>query len=301
MYNERFANGVNRKLVDNQNQSTFKTLVRYGLQCLRDAEVSEPVTSARMLTCYVLGWSMTEAIRRANEVLDVVILHELEALLARRIAREPLQYIVGEAVFYDHRFLCDKRALIPRPETELLVHEALSYVKTNRLQGLRVADIGTGSGVIAITFKLSEPNSEVVATDISADTLKLARANAARLKAEVQFQQGTLLEALSGEFEIIISNPPYIKSEALAQLQPEIAFEPTKALDGGADGMAVVEPLLRQLPNYLKRHDGFALIEIDPPISAAAQKLARKMFPHAHVEVQKDFNSLERILRIVTL
>jgi len=96
----------------------------------------------------------------------------------------------------------------------------------------------------------------------------------------------------------VLSNPPYIKSAALARLQPEIVYEPTVALDGGADGLRVIEPLLNQLTRYLNPQGGLALIEIDPPISAAAARIATDLFPEAKVEIQKDFNRLDRILRI---
>lgn len=296
MRGESAANGV--ATLTARRPLTFKTLVRYGRARLEAAGVSETVTSARKLVCHALDWDLPQAIRRADDAASDTVLDELKRLLERRVAREPLQYIIGEAPFYNQTFLCDARALVPRPETEILVHEALTLAEFRGLERPRVVDVGCGGGAIALAFKSALPNAAVFATDVSEDALALARANAERLNAEVHFARGDLFADLTGLFDIVLSNPPYIKSAALARLQPEIAYEPTAALDGGEDGLRVIEPLLNQLPRFLNPQGGLALIEIDPPISAAAARIATDLFPEAKVEIQKDFNRLDRILRI---
>lgn len=279
---------------------TFKNLVRYGMDFFTDNGVSDPATSTRMLVCHALDWNMPQAIRRANEPLESTVLDTVQALFDRRKRGEPLQYIVGRAAFYNRDFACSRAALIPRPETELLVHELFSRTRDVERGRLRIADIGTGSGVIAITLDLEMPNCEVVATDVSKDALALAETNARRLGASVRFLQGGLFDSLQGSFDIIVSNPPYIISDRIKELQPEIQFEPLQALDGGEDGMSVVGPLLDTAPRFLNRNGGIVLIEIDPPISDKAATRAQTAFPGAHIEIQKDFNGLDRLLWIVT-
>lgn len=193
--------------------------------------------------------------------------HELEILrplVARRAKREPLQHIVGTTCFRGHEIRCDRRALIPRPETESLID-----IIKERLQGKEsatVADIGTGSGAIAIAVKKEIPGKRVLATDISKDALDLAKENAKFNEAEIEFFEGNLLEALpEGEkFDIIVSNPPYIPDAEKEKLQPEVRdFDPALALFGGPDGLTLIRKILEQSENRLKP-EGFLLMEIGP-------------------------------------
>ncbi len=196
--------------------------------------------------------------------------HELEVLrplVARRAKREPLQHIVGTTSFRGHEIHCDRRALIPRPETESLID-----ILKERLQGresLSIADIGTGSGAIAIAVKKEIPGTRVLATDISRDALDLAKENAKFNDAEIEFFEGDLLKALpDGEkLDAIVSNPPYIPDAEKEKLQPEVRdFDPALALFGGPDGLSLVRKLLAQSKNRLKS-GGVLLMEIGPEAS----------------------------------
>lgn len=188
----------------------------------------------------------------------------LRPLVARRAKREPLQHIVGTTSFRGHEIHCDRRALIPRPETESLID-----IIKERLQGkenLSIADIGTGSGAIAIAVKKEIPGTRVFATDISRDALDLAGENAKFNDAEIEFFEGDLLDALpEGEkFDVIVSNPPYIPDAEREKLQPEVRdFDPTLALFGGPDGLSLVRKILDQSKDRLKS-GGFLLMEIGP-------------------------------------
>ncbi len=193
--------------------------------------------------------------------------HELEILrplVARRAKREPLQHIVGTTSFRGHEIRCDRRALIPRPETESLID-----ILKERLQGKEsatVADIGTGSGAIAIAVKKEIPGMRVLATDISKDALDLAKENAKFNDAEIEFFEGNLLEALpeSEKFDVIVSNPPYIPDAEKEKLQPEVRdFDPALALFGGPDGLTLIRKILEQSQNRL-HPEGRLLMEIGP-------------------------------------
>ena len=184
----------------------------------------------------------------------------LRDLVKRRAAGEPLQYVLGTASFYGLEFAVDKRVLVPRPETELLV----DHVVKNGAAARTVVDLGTGSGAIAVTLAKKLPGARVSAVDLSPDALEVARANAATHGASVEFLQGDLLAPLPAEarFDWIVSNPPYIPAGAIASLAREIRdHEPRTALDGGADGLDVLRRIAAEAKARLAP-DGRVAVEI---------------------------------------
>lgn len=180
------------------------------------------------------------------------------ALMERRLAGEPLQYIRGRAEFYSREFLVDPRVLIPRPETELLVEAAI-----DRAPGRgRVVDVGTGSGCIAISMERARPDLRVAAVDRSIGALAVARANAARHDAKIHFAASDLLSAIDGEFDLIVSNPPYIPAADMQGLQKEVRLhEPHRALTPGRAGTEIIARLFDESRRSLARA-GKILIEI---------------------------------------
>lgn len=185
-------------------------------------------------------------------------------LAENRLTGTPLQYVLGSTCFYGYDFNTDTRALIPRFDTEIIVEHALKLIKERNLDNVRVLDLCTGSGCIAITVKKEMPSVAVVATDISAEALALAKKNASSLGAEVTFLTGNLFNALKDEakFDFIISNPPYIPTADLSKLDKEVVeYEPKLALDGGVDGLDFYKKIRESFGNYLK-DDGIMLLEI---------------------------------------
>ena len=164
----------------------------------------------------------------------------IEPQLERRRAGEPLQYIRGRADFYGREFLVDDRVLIPRPETELLVEQAVARVP----RGARVVDVGTGSGCIAVSLALERPDLRVIGVDVSVAALAVAKRNRDRLGARVDFAASDLLESVR-DVDFIVSNPPYIPEGDMATLQVEVTYEPRSALTPGPRGTEVIERLLR--------------------------------------------------------
>lgn len=196
-----------------------------------------PRRAAEALRAHVLGGDRASVL--AGRALSADQERHYEALCLRRAAREPLEYLLGEVDFAGIRLLCDRRALIPRPETEDLVAMAGS-----RLKGLpspRVADIGTGTGAIALALKALFPAARIIATDASEGALALARENAARLGLDVAFRLGRDLEPLEGmRFDAILANPPYVTEAEFPSLQPEVRdWEPREALVSGPEGTEV--------------------------------------------------------------
>jgi release factor glutamine methyltransferase len=192
----------------------------------------------------------------------------------------------------------DENVLIPRPETEQIVVQTLAFIRERKISNPRIADVCTGSGAIAVTLALEMPAAEVHGTDISAGALTIAQQNATDLSAELDLYEGDLLDPLSGEFDVIVSNPPYILSTALTSLQPEVDREPNLALDGGIDGLDVIRPLFAGIAERLKPTASAAYVEIDPPIADAVMQLALETFPHTGISLLADLAGLTRCIAI---
>ena len=268
---------------------------------LSSVGIDDSGIDARLLVRHAFGWSAEQQLGRLTDPAPVEQLELLESLVSRRVGREPLQYITGSAEFYRRRFSVDPRVLIPRPETEQLVVQAIEFVRERGIETPRVADICTGSGAVAISLALEMPAAEVVATDISAGALDVARQNAGSLGAEVGFFEGDLLDPLlddRGRIDVIVSNPPYILRGAMQGLQAEVAREPSLALDGGDDGLDVIRPLFVGIRAALKPGWSAAYIEIDPPIAEGVFDLAKGEFPDASISLLTDLAGLTRCLAV---
>lgn len=217
---------------------------------------------------------------------------------AARLARgEPLPYVLGEWAFWGRPFFVSPAVLIPRPESETLVERALALAPP-RQRPWRVADVGTGSGCLAVTLAAEHPRARVVATDRAWDALQVARRNARRhaVAARVHLVQADGLHGVTGPFEVIVANPPYIPSGALAHLAVA-RHEPRHALDGGPDGLVWVRDWLAQAATRLAP-GGAVLMEIGADQAAAAQALAHRIFPQAQVRVHPDLAGRPRVLEV---
>lgn len=295
---------------------------------MREAGIPDSDIEAEKLLCHAFAVDPAWLYANSEAVLPADRLRVLSGHLQRRVRREPLAYITGSASFYGREFAVDRRVLIPRPETELLVELAVQFVgeaigeaddghgrspdeegrpldersRPPTLRGrppLRVADIGTGSGILAITLALELSSADVRAVDVSADALEVARKNATvhGVEDRIHFHQGDLASPLSGTFDIVVANLPYVRSDDLPGLHPELRMEPRSALDGGADGLKFIGPLIDDLPRLMGR-PGIALLEIDPPIASRAFEHARMKLPGARVSVSKDLAGLDRVIEI---
>ena len=277
---------------------TVSTLIKAVTAQLSAVGIEDPAFNARLLIRQAFRWSATHQLSNLSKIAPTDQLPLLESLVARRINREPLSYITGKTEFFKRQFTVDQRVLIPRPESEQLVVQAIDYVRKCGIENPRIADVGTGSGAIAISIALEMPSAEVYATDISSEALQVAHLNARTLGAEVKFTQGNLLAPLQGKFDIIVSNPPYIKSHVIKSLEAEITREPRIALDGGPDGIKVIAPLLEEIQRMLRPSYSAAYVEIDPPIAEIVLKTTQAKFPYAKVSVLTDLAGLIRCISI---
>ncbi len=229
-------------------------------------------------------------------------LKKFKNLIARRARHEPTAYILGEKEFFGLKFFVDKNVLIPRPETELLVEEAIRkfQIPDSKFQ---ILDIGTGSGTIAITLAKNLPEAKIIATDISAAVLKIARKNARRhgVSKKIKFIKTDLLpqrRAFSVQRSVlVVTNLSYLPASVYKQTAPEIKkYEPKNALLGGPDGLNLIRQLLIKTRNY--NLHGTVLVEIDPSQPKKLSSFIKKLFPQAVIEIKKDLAGLSRIIKI---
>jgi release factor glutamine methyltransferase len=218
---------------------TLGELLRESAGLLERAGVDSPRLDAELLAAHALGLSRLELAARQAEPLDEADALAVRALVDRRAAREPLAYVLGEWGFRRLTLRTDARALVPRPETEVVVERALALL--DGLAAPRVVDVGTGSGAIALALADERPDARVTATDVSREALALARENAERLGLTVELVHGSLLAGLAGPFELVVSNPPYVLEAELDGLEPEVRdWEPRVAtVDAGQTGELV--------------------------------------------------------------
>lgn len=217
----------------------------------------------------------------------------LDKIAGERLTGRPLWYILGDTEFYGYKIKVDERVLIPRPETELMTEQVLRTAE----QGDKVLDLCTGSGCIAIALakKGAEKELIVTASDISADALALAQENAKRNGADIKFIESDLLEGVRGKFNIIVCNPPYIKSGDIAGLQKEVQFEPKGALDGGEDGLDFYRRLAKEAPRHLVK-GGTLFMECG---IGQAQEIVKLFKKFDYTMVSRDYNDVERFVRAV--
>ena len=217
---------------------------------------------ARLLAQFVLGWSAERLITCGNEPEPPDFAPKYETLVRRRLGREPLAYIIGQQEFWGLSFEVSPAVLIPRPETELIVEVALELFPDPD-RNLKAADLGTGSGCVAVAIATERPAARITATDISSVALEVARQNAARhgVADRIQFRCADLLDGLDGPSDLIACNPPYVAERDRRGLQPEVRdHEPDVALYGGTDGFHLVERLVHGAAIHL-RPGGYLLFE----------------------------------------
>lgn len=262
------------------------------------AEVSESTRlDSEVWLARVLGVERAWLLAHGEAPLPAAQETEWRAGLLRLQRGEPLPYLLGEWEFYGLSFAVSPAVLIPRPETELLVEEAIAWLRIhpNRRSA---ADVGTGSAIIPVAIAANVADLHVHAVDISADALEVARMNVEKhgLAARVQLSRGDLLAGVSTPFDLITANLPYIPSARLPGL-PITKWEPHIALDGGEDGLVLIRRLIQQAGELLLP-GGLFLEEIDPELEDAVKALAQEQWPQAQVDVLPDLSGMPRLLRV---
>ena len=257
--------------------------------------IDSPRLNAEHLLAHVLGRKRIDLYLEFERRLPESELKPLRELVKRRGSGEPLQHLLGTVEFCGRSFRCDKRALVPRPETEQLVELLVSLFKSE-IAYSRMADVGTGSGVIGLTLAAEFPKAQIVGTDISEDALMLGRENAVRLDLldRVQFLRSNLLKNVQPDFDVIVANLPYVSTEDRQNLSREVLHDPEVALFAGARGDELVRQLIAQAPSWL-RPGGILAMEIgigqsETLMAALAEKNYRDIW------TEKDYSGVIRFL-----
>lgn len=254
-------------------QWTILKILRWTTSFFNSHAIDSPRLTAEVLLAHILKIRRLDLYLRFDQPLNGQELSLFREVVKRRAAREPVAYITGNREFWGIDFTVTPDVLIPRPETEFLVEESLKLIPVDvALRQFRVLDVGTGSGAVIIALAVNRPGHLYFASDISQKSISIASANASqnRVKADIRFLVGELFSPVNAngerpdnqKFDLIISNPPYIPSADIAGLAPEVGrYEPLRALDGGAGGLDIMEKIIHDAPNVLKKH-GFLMIEI---------------------------------------
>lgn len=257
----------------------------------------EPV--ARMLLQHVLKKTHVQLLMDMREEISTEQFEHFWSLIEEHSTGRPVQYIIGIEEFYGRTFKVNEHVLIPRPETEELIVATIARMKRlfNNQAQLKLADIGTGSGAIAVTMKAEMPTLQVTATDISSKALEVAQINANELGAQITFKQGDLTAPISNnKWDIVLSNPPYIShDEALTLSDTVLNYEPHNALFADDEGLQLYKRLAEELPALMNRPALIGL-EIGYTQGPAVQSYFQKSFPTAQVNIVKDINGKERMI-----
>lgn len=256
-------------------------------------DIENPRLEAEILLAHSLGLNRVQLYVQFDRPLAEKERDDYKKLIKRRINQEPVAYIVGDKEFYSRKFFVSPAVLIPRPETELLVEISLELFP-DREKKLKILDIGTGSGVLAITLQKEFPFSLVTGIDISEPALKMAQKNAENLKASVQFEKKDLFENLDfSELDLIVSNPPYVDEKEMEKLPLTIKnYEPEIALRGGKDGLDFYKRIAQLAPSFLKK-EGFLILEIGNTQAASVLSLFQDW---PFLQIRKDYFGQDRIL-----
>ena len=276
--------------------STVGALIQAAAAALSRAGVEGARSEARWLLAHVLAEPESALLAHGERVVSAESAERFWNLVERRTQREPFAYLVAEREFFGRRFVVDRRVLVPRPETEMLIEAALDLRLTLDERPPLVVDVGTGSGAIGCTLALERPDWRVVASDVSADALAVAGINWRRLalNERLALVRGSLLSWLHEPADLVIANLPYIPSARIPMLMPEVSrWEPALALDGGPDGADLMRVLLADAERAV-RPGGTILLELDP----GQAEVLTTLVPGASWHVIRDLSGLERVLRI---
>lgn len=284
------------------NDRRVRELLSHGVRCLAAAGIESARLDAEVLLGHVLALTREQLIVMPDLPLGAEQAERFQSLLARRLQREPVAYIVGKQEFWSLDFQVTREVLIPRPETERLIEVALALAGELRSDTpLRVLDIGTGSGAIAVSLATEFASAEIIATDISPSALEVAQRNAERNEVadQIKYLPGDLFAVLDGDvaaFDLVVSNPPYIRRAEIATLEPEVnRWEPRGALDGGIDGMEFYRRIAAQAWRFLTPNGALALeigADMGREVCAAFNQAGR----YRAVAVFQDYAGRDRVV-----
>ncbi|MFH1484496.1 MAG: peptide chain release factor N(5)-glutamine methyltransferase [Chloroflexota bacterium] len=277
---------------------TLREALRQARETLTRNNIDDAHLEAELLLRHVLGLTRAKFFARLTEELPLDRQSSFLQIMGRRLNHEPTAYITGHKEFFGLDFHVDRRVLIPRPETELMVEKALEFARTRFSESCLVADIGTGSGAVAVSLAVHLSQATIFATDVSNDALEVAALNCRRhgVESRVKLLPGDTVSPLPEPVHIMTANLPYVTDGDLAELAPEVrCWEPLQALAGGRDGLDTTRDFLSKASHHI-RPDGVILMEMNPEQREALGEIAQHNFARARMEVARDLAGLDRLL-----
>lgn len=272
---------------------TIKEVLKIGVEELKNINIQEPISKARLILAFELCKNKEYLITHDEEEIEEKVFNSFFGKIQRLIDGEPLQYLTGQQEFMKLNFMVNKNVLIPRQDTEILVEEVLKL--TNDFKDLKILDMCTGSGAIAISISKFILNVKVYAVDISNNALEVAKYNNEKLNTNVVFIESDLFQNVKGKFNIIVSNPPYIKTSVINELEEEVKNEPKLALDGGQDGLFFYRKIIENAHNFLEQK-GYLCLEIGYDQKDGVIDIINKTGKYKEVYYKKDLAGNDRIV-----
>ncbi|HPM69530.1 MAG TPA: peptide chain release factor N(5)-glutamine methyltransferase [Smithellaceae bacterium] len=276
---------------------TVREILNEATRELETAGMETARLDAEVLLAFCLNCDRLEFLKNPDMQISKSQLAVFNKLVSRRLKWEPVAYITGRKEFWSFTLEVNKGVLIPRPDTEIILEEALAVGKN--IIAPRIADIGTGSGAIALALAKELPEPKITATDISPAALKIAKKNARNLKLgkNIEFLKGDLFAPVKGLFDIIVSNPPYISAAEYEELPRGVKdFEPKIALLAGQTGVEFYEKLIYQSKNHLKK-DGWLLMEIGAPQAEKIRDIMQECAFFEDIDVRRDYAGHDRVIK----
>ena len=272
---------------------TIKEALEYGINLLKTNKIEEPILKTKIL--------LAKALEKNKEYLLINEIEEIEEEKLKTYKKYidlicsyiPLQYITNSQEFMGLNFYVDKRVLIPQPDTEILVEEVLNITKNN--YNIKILDLCTGSGAIAVALKKNLQDAIITATDISKEALEVAKQNAKINNANIKFIESDLYTNINEKYNIIVSNPPYIKTEVIKTLDKEVQSEPILALDGGQDGLDFYRKIINEAYKFLEK-DGYLCLEIGYDEKQKVIGLINENGHYKEVYSKKDLAGNDRVI-----
>ena len=290
--------------------TTLLQALNSGAKFLKEKGIGNPRSSAEVLLSSILNLSRVDLYLNKDRILSQKEKEKLDGFLKERASGKPLQYITGSIEFLDLEFKIDPRAMIPRPETEILTLSVIEHFKEIKEESrpLKIIDLGTGSGVVAITLAVNLNNSFIYATDVSGDALKLASENAKENEVEgkIEFVSGDLFKPLENRnlensVDCIVSNPPYVRDDDSESLSKEITdFEPEVSLFSGDDGLNFHKRIINESLKYLRK-EGLLALEVGWEDGDRLADLIRSEGLFHNIETLKDLSGIKRIVKALKI
>ncbi|HUV30857.1 MAG TPA: peptide chain release factor N(5)-glutamine methyltransferase [Acidobacteriota bacterium] len=266
---------------------------------LEQAGIPSGRAEVELILCHVLDVDRLALYLHGAGMLDRPRRERVDEILSRRATRYPLQYILGEAWFYGRRFVVSPAVMVPVPETELLCQRAVAWTRAGRVPQPRILDLGAGSGVIAVTMACEVEHSSVTALDVSPEALSVARRNAGDhgVLERIDFRRSDFFSALEPDerFDLILSNPPYIRYGDYKGLPPEVKADPRIALTAGEDGMDAIRVIVQDAPGHLAAN-GMIAFEVGYDQAGAVAALTENDGRYKSIDIMKDLNDIDRVV-----